>query len=76
MNAEEVNRVLGNLVAFILKQDDAPASAQFHLDAAIDALYAHSSWASTDEEKLEIVWSAIEHMNHYRDNKIETPDHC
>jgi hypothetical protein len=57
--------IFSNLMECILKQTDAPCSAQAHLDRVLFILSERCSWVPTDPEVIRIVRDAREHMAHY-----------
>jgi|688.fasta_scaffold821981_1 hypothetical protein len=62
-----IQHVLSNLVEFIIKFNEAPASAETHLDTAIFLLSEESGdWKPIDDPAiLEVIRSSREHMAHY-----------
>lgn len=59
-------QALAHIANFCLKQDDAPCSAQSHLDYAITLLSEESGdWNSQDEEIRKIIVEAREHIAYY-----------
>ena len=57
------DRVLKNILAYCLKKDDAPCSAQTHLDTAIAILANESKWIPEDPAAREIVREAIDSVS-------------
>jgi hypothetical protein len=60
---------LANLANFVLKQEDAPCSAESHLNHAIFVLSEMSAgWRPKDEDICKVIRDAREHMAHYFDD--------
>ncbi len=57
--------VFGNLLSAIAKMQDAPMSAQTHLDFVIDKLAKATTWRPDDPELRQIIDDATEHMKHH-----------
>ena len=71
-----IKAALSNLVNFVLKFDEAPASAQAHLDHAIFILSEmEPGMKAADEEVRQVVLDAREHMSYYFDQaKTDWPN--
>lgn len=54
--------ILKNILAYCLKKDDAPMSAQMHLDNAICALSEETDWRPEDPDALHLIAEARESM--------------
>ncbi len=65
-NMTKQQQALAHIANFCLKQDDAPCSAQSHLDYAIALLSEESGdWNPQDEEIRKIIVEAREHTAYY-----------
>jgi hypothetical protein len=57
---------LANVSEYVIKLDDAPASAQEHLDHAIFILSEMCrEWQPSDADIMNVIMDAREHMAHY-----------
>ena len=73
--SENTQIILANLASYILKLEDAPCSAQSHLDHAIFILSEMcKDWTPLDNDVLTVIRDAREHMSTYfEDAKLEWP---
>lgn len=62
----QITLALRDLLWAKAKADDAPASAETHLDSAIDWLAQTCDYQAQSPEELEMLKSAREHMENYR----------
>lgn len=62
-NSVSLHRILGNILWFCAKNDDAPCSAEAHLDRAIvDLVSLCPDFKPPTDEIAEIITDAAEHM--------------
>ena len=62
----QITLALRDLLWAKVKADDAPASAETHLDSAIDWLAQVCDYQAGSPEESEMLALAREHMGHYR----------
>ncbi len=57
--------ILSDILNYLIKLEDAPASAQTHMDHVIFMLSRKYDIDSFDDDEKEILKSAREHMSYY-----------
>lgn len=62
----QITLALRDLLWAKVKADDAPASAETHLDSAIDWLAQVCDYQAQSPEESDMLALAREHMGHYR----------
>jgi hypothetical protein len=70
---DKLHFILNQLLISRIKEDDAPASSETHLDMAIVSLYEivkELEYDLVDPEMKEQLNTSIEHMNFYKKEKL------